>query len=126
MSEGVGRMFVDSPPATVPCPQCERGEPCAERERMVAEKGHSIVKVRWRDSSEVHGWTDLAGTVERYASKPLECVSIGYAVSHTTGPDGVLIIAPHMTGQDEPDAGGVMTIPATAVIEVVTLTEAGR
>lgn len=78
-----------------------------------------VVFVRWRDSSEAHGWRELNETVAKY-QKPMECVSVGFEVSHTKGKDGVLVVAPHLTIEDDgvpEDASGVMMIPHVAVIE---------
>lgn len=80
-----------------------------------------LVKVRWLDSASPRGWQPMA---DWRGAGSLECVSVGYLY----GEDAISkTIVPHFAYPDEDSnrqGGGIMVIPAGAILSVETLISA--
>ena len=75
------------------------------------------VLVTWVDSARSMEWTPYAPCL-----KPTVCKSVGWVVAET---EEVLVLAPHITIEDEPQRCGDMTIPKCAIKKTQTLTYEG-
>lgn len=72
-----------------------------------------LILVEWLDSHILEGWTR-----EKPEAKPVTCHSAGWVVAEDYG---AVVIAPHMTQEDEPQMCGVMTIPRLAIVKMTPL-----
>jgi hypothetical protein len=87
----------------------KEGEVCVHQlgKTFCCPSGYRFAYIRWFDSHYRPGW-DRGEVV----SKQTICCSIGWVVAET---DELIIIAGHVTDEDEPQRCGEMTIPKSAI-----------
>jgi hypothetical protein len=83
---------------------------------------HRLVLIEWEDSHSSGAWQSIGDSIE---DRALICRSVGWLVLDG---ENAKVVAPHLNEQEPGvplQGGGVMTIPARAVLRMVNLAEGG-